>query len=248
MDDHRLTELADRSYRTGIFTFTDFLSMAELAAYYEQERELQYASPSLFGGCEQAERQMIRFGGPEEIGYDQPFPIAALAISPLQAKFADDLTHRDFLGALMNLGIKRELLGDIFVRDNMAILFCKDTIKDYIARELTRIKHTSVKVSPASEDDLSRITSPTLEEKVIQVASCRIDAVIAKTYNLSRNDALALFPPGLVYRNGRICTENARELATGDVISVRGYGKFQFAGELALSKKGKRNCSVKIYK
>jgi RNA-binding protein YlmH len=105
MDDHRLTELADRSYRTGIFTFTDFLSMAELAAYYEQEGELQYASPSLFGGCEQAERQMIRFGGPEEIGYDQPFPISALAIRPLQAKFADDLTHRDFLGALMNLGI-----------------------------------------------------------------------------------------------------------------------------------------------
>ena len=248
MDQHRLQELADRSYSGGNFTFTDFLSVAELAAYFEMERELQYASPTLFGGSELAERQMIRFGNPEEIGYDHPFPIAALLIRPLIEKFSDDLTHRDFLGALMNLGIRRELLGDIFVKDNCACVFCKDSIADFIISELTRIKHTSVKVSPADEELVSRITAPILEDKMIQVSSCRIDAVIAKTYNLSRSDALALFPAGLVYRNGLVCTENARELAAGDVVSVRGYGKFQFSGDRSVSKKGKLNCVVRIYR
>ncbi len=248
MDQHRLQELADRSYSGGNYTFTDFLSVAELATFYEMERELQYASPTLFGGSDLAERQMIRFGNPDEIGYEQPFPIAALLIRPLMEKFSDDLTHRDFLGAWMDLGIRRGLLGGIFVKDNRACVFCKESIADFIISELTRIKHTSVKVSLADEDLVSQVTAPVLEDKMIQVASCRIDAVIAKTYNLSRSDALALFPAGLVYRNGKVCTENARELAAEDVISARGYGKFQFAGEQTVSKKGKLNCVVRIYK
>ena len=86
------------------------------------------------------------------------------------------------------------------------------------------------------------------EEKVIQVASGRIDAVIAKVYNLSRQDAIALFPAGLVYLNGMECTENAKAHKVGDVIAVRGRGKFEYDRESGLSKKGKLNCVVLIYK
>lgn len=248
MDHQRLKELADRSYSNGIFTFTDFLSIAELSAFFEKEKELRYASPALCGGCDIAERKMIRFGNPEEIGYEQVFPIAALTVRPVQAKFSDDLSHRDFLGALMNLGIKREMLGDIFVQDNIACVFCKDSIAEYIVRDLSRIKHTSVRVSPADPDDISRITSPKREDKVIQVSSCRIDAVIARAYGLSRNDSVSLFAAGLVYLNGRECTENAKELHAGDLVSVRGHGRFEFAEELNLSKKGKFNCRISIYR
>ena len=105
-DFQRLKELADRSYSNGQFTFTDFLSTAELSAFYEKEKELKFASPLPFGGCDIAERKIVRFGNPEELGYDQPFPITALCVEPVAAKFSDDLSHRDFLGALMNLGIK----------------------------------------------------------------------------------------------------------------------------------------------
>ena len=111
----RLSELADRSYSKGQFTFTQFLNMAELSVYYEIGKTLNYAKPSVYGGYEGAERAVVRFGNPEELGYEEAFPIDLLEISPVAEKFADDLTHRDFLGALMNLGIERELLGDIIV-------------------------------------------------------------------------------------------------------------------------------------
>ena len=220
--------------------------MAELSVFYDYENELRYASPEIFGGCEIAERKMIRFGDEKDIGYVIDFPIVALRISPLAAKFADKLNHRDFLGALMNLGIKREVLGDIYVKDKAALVFCKDTIANYIMENLTRVKHTSVKVEVS--DNTDDLITPTLEDKVIQVASVRIDAVIAKAYNMSRQEVLTPFKSGFVFLNGRVCTENAKTLSSGDIISDRGYGKFEFAEELNVSKKGKTNCKIRIYK
>ncbi|MCR4727433.1 MAG: hypothetical protein K5796_02110 [Lachnospiraceae bacterium] len=244
-DFQRLKELAERSYNSGTFTFTDFLSAAELSDYFEKERDLSFATPKLFGGCEIAERKIIRFGNPSELGYDVEFPITALSVEPVAAKFSDDLNHRDFLGALMNLGIKREVLGDIFVKGNRACVFCREEIADYIIENLTRIKHTSVKVSKTN--DTKELTAPTLEDKVILLSSARADAVIAKVYNISRNDSVSKFQAGLVYLNGRECTENAKDLKPGDILSVRGLGKFEYSEELGTSKKGKLNSLVRIY-
>lgn len=242
----RLTELANRSYNNNQYTFTNFLSVQELSEYYGMERELAFAGVTVYGGCDIAERQMIRFGSEENLGYVEEFPITPILIKPLSSKFSDELNHRDFLGALMNLGIKRETLGDIFVKGNEACLFCIDSMAEYITENLTRIKHTTV---IASRDcDVSNITEPTLEDKIIQVNSERIDAVIAKVYNLSRGDSLDLFPKNLVFLNGRLCTENAKNLKAEDKISVRGYGKFIFSNIAGVSKKGKTNCLVKIYK
>ncbi len=245
MDIQRLKELADRSYNSGQFVFTDFLSVAELALYYDNEAEFGYAHPTLSGGCEVSERKMIRFGSEEDLGYTQDFPIKALRITPLADKFADELNHRDFLGALMNLGIKREMLGDIFVWDKSACVFCKESITEYIIDNLSRVKHTSVRVEVTTDTDDIAINE--MQDRIIQVSSQRIDAVIAKVYNLSRQEALNMFPAGLIYLNGRSCTENARQLKPGDVISARGKGKFEYAEEMNLSKKGKLNCRVRIY-
>ena len=241
----RLKELAERSYNTGQYTFTDFLGLPELSEFYKNEKELHFASPALFGGCEIAERKVIRFGNENELGYLVDFPIAALSVKPLQKKFADDLTHRDFLGALMNLGIKRQLLGDIFIKDNEAIIFCRDSICEYMIENLTRVKHTSVSVAVTDETGL--ITAPDAGEKMIQVSSARLDAIIAKTYNISRQEALSLFSSGLVFLNGMECNENAKVPKDGDLITVRGRGRFEFAGTAGLSKKGKLNCRIRLY-
>lgn len=238
----RLKELADRSYQNGQYVFTDFMTMAELAVFYENERELAYACPVLSGGYEGAERQMIRFGSEEELGYSMDFPIDILRITPVMEKFADDLNHRDFLGALMNLGIKREMTGDIVVRDREAICFCRDTLSPFIIESLSKVKHTSVKVEIV--EDPGGIISPERKEKVIQVQSNRIDAVAAKVYGLSRQDALSFFAEHRVFLNGRECTGNAKTLKPGDIISIRGKGRFEYAEELNFSKKGKLNCKV----
>ncbi|MCQ2519164.1 MAG: YlmH/Sll1252 family protein [Lachnospiraceae bacterium] len=247
----RLNDLASRSYNNNQYTFSTFLSAGEISDYYTlYEGKLSYASPKLYGGTDNAERKIIRFGSEKEFGYVEEFPIVALLIKPLSAKFSDDLNHRDFLGALMNLGIKRELLGDIYIKKGNGgiecCLFCLESIADYIMENLTRIKHTSVSVSKTEETGY--LTEPTLEPKMIQVASERADGIVARVYNLSRGDSLELFQKELVFVNSRLCTENAKTLNEGDIVSARGYGKFKIDELLNVSKKGKQNIRVLIYK
>jgi len=109
----RIQELEETSYRNSQFLFTDFLNEAEYADV------LSLGEPacrmSADGGHEGAERVIVRFGDPESFGYEESFPITILKIEPLLEKYADALTHRDFLGALVNLGIERRVLGDILI-------------------------------------------------------------------------------------------------------------------------------------
>ena len=98
----------------------------------EHERDFNFISYEISGGYEDAERVIVRFGSEDELGYEEAYPITLLRIAPLQSKFADDLTHRDFLGSLMNLGIERDVLGDLLINEKCAYLFCKESVADYI--------------------------------------------------------------------------------------------------------------------
>lgn len=238
----RLTELAEKSGRQSIYTYTGFLGMAELNVFYRMERELSYAHPMLSGGSEQAERLVLRFGNPEDTGYEEEFPIALIKIEPLQQKYADALGHRDFLGALMNLGIERNTLGDIFLKDNCGYLFCLDPIADFIIEELRKVKHTDVKCSIAKfPEALGK------QEKVrrnLTVSSERADAVIAAVYHLSRTQSLELFRTKKVFINGKICENNSCFLKREDAVSVRGKGRFYYDGTDRETKKGKLSVGI----
>ena len=106
----RLAELADKSYNSSQYFFTNFLSAAELDIYYQMERELSYVPVTVFGGTMDCERVMLRFGSEALCGYEAAFPIQCIEILPLIEKFGEELGHRDYLGALMNLGIERSTL------------------------------------------------------------------------------------------------------------------------------------------
>lgn len=242
----RLRELAERSDRQNIYTFTGFLGMAELDTFHQMERELSYAHPVLFGGSEEAERLVIRFGSPEEMGYEEAFPITLLKIEPVMQKYADALGHRDFLGALMNLGIERSTLGDIFIKDNCGYLFCLESIADFIVEELQKVRHTDVRCRKA---ELSEILEK--REKIRQsltVSSQRADVLIASLYHLSRTQSMDLFRAGKVFINGRVCENNSCLLKKEDVVSVRGKGKFFYDGVDRETKKGKLSAGVLIYR
>ena len=120
----RISDLASRAWAQGVYCFTHFLSLAGISDFFRALPSLPPAPWRLFGGAEGCERQMLRFGDEALCGYDAPFPIACLRIFPLNEKFSEPLTHRDYLGALMGLGIERELLGDIAVREKEAYLCC----------------------------------------------------------------------------------------------------------------------------
>ncbi|MBP3718428.1 MAG: hypothetical protein J6I58_02780 [Eubacterium sp.] len=242
---NRINELAEKSYSENRFVFTDFLDMSQLSSFYSLERDLAYVGTSVSGGTEGCERCMVRFGTPESLGYDEAFPIVLLHISPVQKKFSDALTHRDFLGSVIGLGIERTKLGDIIVRDNEGYIFVSESISEYILENLSKVKRTNVRVEKCL--DIPEAVAPKFAEESIIVSSNRLDAIIARVYKLSRDLAVRYISEGKVFLSGRQMTENAKQLKSGDTVSVRGKGKFIFEGEGGSTKKDKLYIKIKKY-
>jgi RNA-binding protein YlmH len=243
----RFRELSEQSYQNNVFYFTDFLSPSDAALVYLATENGGAAHPelTLWGGAEDCERVIIRFGNEAEFGYSVPFPIQLIQIEPVMKKFADELSHRDFLGALMNLGIERDTIGDIVVKDKTAYVFVVERIAEYISEHLSQVKHTSVRCQMLSE--MPELVKPELEPVELIVASIRMDSILAKLYHLSRNQALELFRKKLVLVNGRVCENNSGIPKENDVIAVRGYGKFIYRKLAYDTKKGKQAIVVERY-
>ena len=240
----RMVDLAEKSYCNNQYTFTGFLSLAEQSEFYQIQREISHVDYTMWGGMEACERQMLRFGSEEMLGYEEPFPIKCICIEPLMQKFADKFTHRDFLGALMNLGMERSMLGDILVKNNTGYVYCVETMTEFIVNHLDKVKHTHVKcsISEGIAGDGQK-----LEEKSVSVSSERIDGVIAKLYQMSRSSSLEHFRLKKVFVNGRLCENNSVALKSGDVVTVRGFGKFIYRGVSYMNKKGKLCIGVDMY-
>jgi len=241
----RFTELAGKCYEHSVYCFTGFLGLAELDAFYQVKRTFPHVPCALFGGDEACERKMVRFGDEEMLGYVEDFPIACVAIRPVQEKFAEELTHRDFLGACMNLGLERDRLGDIVLEGKCAWVYCMRTVAPFIAENLTKVRHTTVTCSLCQGE--VHAPSPRLQEREYQVSSPRLDAVVAKACNLSREKSLSLFREKRIFVNGRQQESGNGQAQEGDVISVRGVGRFVYRGVLRQTRKGKWSVRVDFY-
>ena len=242
----RFLELADRAYTNYQYQFTGFLNLMETSLFLQSAREFPHVPYTLYGGAEDCERQMVRLGSVELMGYEESFPICCLKAEPNLQKFADQLGHRDVLGALMNLGVERSNIGDIILCDNVAYIFCHERMAEFLATELTQIRHTPVRSSVI--DKLPEAAALRKTESVrVQVASVRLDALISKVYNLSRGDSLELFRLKRVFVDGKICENGSYSVKADEVISVRGFGKFRYLAQDGVSKKGKLNVTVEKY-
>ena len=231
----RIHELAELSANGNCCMFTDFLNMAEQSYILTEQRSLP-ASAVFFGGYCSAERVIARFGNIDEPGYDVPFPITILHISPLNRKFSDKLTHRDFLGAVLNLGIDRKLTGDILTDGTDGWIFVRDHIAGFIEESLTHIKHTSVKAVKAENIPEGIIHEP--ETISLTVPSLRLDAVISKAFNISRKEADRLLASEKICINSIIRLKASDILKEGDLISVRGLGRIRYIETSGDTRKG----------
>ena len=237
----RLRELAERSWSRGIPCCTDFLDLSEQTVLQRVRKSLAPAELRLFGGAEGCERRMAGFG----LYSEADFPIACLNLQPTGLKFAEELSHRDVLGALMSLGFERSLLGDIVVREKEAWFFCAERIAAVIEENLLSVRRTSVRcirISTPPEGKLFRT-----EQRVIQVASERMDALVAHAFRLSRGEAQSLFPAGKVFLDGAECVSPDSNPGKGQIVSVRGMGRFRFLGAETVSRKGKLNTVIEMY-
>lgn len=138
----RFAELSRRADGRSCLLYSGFLSLNEQSALASMARTLP-APYSLYGGADGCERRMARFGYAE--GDDtEGYPIDIIEIAPRSEKFASDLTHRDFLGALMHTGVEREKIGDIIVRGKHAYAFVEASLAPYFADTLETVGRTSV--------------------------------------------------------------------------------------------------------
>ena len=240
----RLLDLSRQADRKGIVLFSDFLNLNE-NIFHSLQKEL-YTTAELSGGYEQAERQMVAFI-PDALCYEWSYPFVCIHAVPQYPKYAEKLTHRDVLGALMHLGLDRSKIGDIVLLENDIYIFCSETISSFIMDQFTQIRHTMIR-SSIIEDVSTLKVHPVFEEHDDLVASNRIDAIIARAYHLSRSEAAAYLTAEKVFINGRCITNCNQSCDNGDIVSVRQKGRFVFETDQSLSKKGKLRVRFMIYK
>ena len=254
----RILELDELCYSRDIIKYTDFLDLNEQSVYHTLRHDLRSPHHLLYGGHEDADRNMLIFlpdymeeavllladGKLSEASAYLPM-ISMIEVRPIDDRFADELSHRDFLGALMNLGIERSKTGDILTDGTRAYILVISDMADFICSELTRIKHTSVscRMVPVDACDIR----PEIAELRINVASERADAVLSSVFKLSREVSAKLIASGSVFVSGRELMKASCELREGDRISVRGYGKFIYKGVENTTKKGRLYVNIGKY-
>lgn len=241
----RLIDLSNQANMKEIVTFSDFLNLNELHIYHTT-KSLFYTATKSFGGYENAERQMIAFI-PDALCYEWQYPITCIQIEPLYPKFAEKLTHRDMLGALMNLGIDRGKIGDIVCIDQSFYVFADEMIASFLMENITQVKHTMMKKTLI--DDVAHLqVQPEFEERYEMIASNRIDCIIAKAYHMSRSQAAEVLIAEKVFIDGKCITNCNQSCNSGSIVSVRGNGRFVFETGDELSKKGKLKVRLLFYK
>ena len=185
--------------------------------------------PVFFGGCDSAERR-VAVCLPDYL--DESW---------LQGD--DALTHRDFLGALMGAGIKRETVGDIYVAPGRCDFVLLRELRDYVLQNLPSAGRTTLTLQPLP---LAELSAPAAAVKTRHdtVSSLRFDSVLASAFGLARGKAAALIEAGRAELNHALCQKSDKPVAAGDVFSVRGLGRARLDSVDGTTKKGRTGITV----
>jgi len=235
-----MEDLSKKAAKTGCAA-SRFLTPAQ--AIFVEQRFRKYSNLTFDGGMDNAEYTRAIFTNPDWGTYTRDELFAALRFS---YRPQDKLTHRDILGALMALGIKRDTLGDIHCGEASATLVCLPELCGYIAESLTKAGRAGISVSVIELEELGE-RQENLTIKTYNVASLRLDAVLCAAFNLSRAKASALITANRVNVNHQPCLQPSKELAEGDLLSVRGMGRTKLLEVGGTSKKGRIFVQIGLY-
>ena len=228
--------------RRNIPSNTGFLSPRELdmARYLFGEAE----GLVTFGGYEGAQRQMLcYFPDYLEPDFSEDAPMVCL-----RAEFyeKEDLSHRDFLGALMGFGISRESVGDICVGSGSCDFFVTDEVAPSLLQSFYEVGRVKIRLSqiPLTE---ANIPEPEIKELRDTLASLRLDSVISSGFRIGRSLACSYIGSGKAAINGLPCEKADKQVAEGAEISVRGLGKIKLYSVNGQTKKGRISVVIHRY-
>lgn len=223
--------------------FSDFLDGAEQAVIRDEVVFPVDYNVAVYGGFDDSEKKMIGVFPQWQEPELSEFPITCLKI---EGGFSRQLTHRDYLGTVMSLGIAPSKLGDIVVNDGFAYVFVHNDVAKYVSDNISKIGNQGVKITAIEDTTAVEVTR---QYKTIEAvcASGRLDAVVGAAANISRSDSSRFIAAGKVKLNHRECLKPAEEIREGDLISIRGYGRFiayRFGNE---TRKGRLHITLKKY-
>ena len=205
-----------------IKSFSTFLDLRQKELFISQFNKFSGIRLDFSAGFEGDTERVIACVYDE---YDEVYPYEyPLCILRSEIRGEDKLTHRDFLGAIMNLMIKREYIGDIIVQDDVCYIACHTNMAPVITGELKKVRHSFVDFE--YYDQPVTYTRQVSQQKSVTVASLRLDAVVSAMLNCSRNEGAGLIKQGLVSVNHLVAKHSDFEVMDKDVISIRGKGKF----------------------
>ena len=240
----RLEDLCARCERSCDVTMTGFLSPAERAFAQLWAKKRPDCKLIFCGGDEHCERTVAFF---------LPYYMERESFSPEEYIKAIHLTahfgspgHRDYMGALLGMGIGREWLGDIRVIENEAYIFCLPSVHRHLM-SIDKVGRVGVK---AADIELSLVPAPLRQVKNVSfsVMSMRLDAVAAGMFSLSRSECAKQINAGNVSLNHLPCLKVDSTVKEGDIISLRGSGKGCVTGTGGTSRKGRLFVYAEIYK
>lgn len=232
-----LVDLAKQSEISGRARFSCFLDERQRILCEAQLSKEGYENYEFIGGYEGAARRAAVFHG---FGEEVPFtPVV------FNYREADKPTHRDFLGSLMALDIKREMVGDILVSDGRCIVFVMNSVLSVVS-DVSKIGKYGVKISyDFSEDD---IPQQEFEKITATVQSLRLDSVLSNAIRTSREKAQELIKAKGVVLNHVEVYDPSLKIEEGDVFSVKGFGKFVLSEIGGFSKKDRTFITIEKFK
>lgn len=236
---------------------SDFLSMEQQSLVCGFVKKHEKEGVMFFGGYEDAERKQVYFV-PDYMGVENEKDLAAhfavdssvcpLAVLNVCVPRAErgKLSHRDYLGALMGEGIKREKIGDIIVSEDGAQIIAVKEMVDYLAGNFTQVGRVAVKAEATA---INKINVGEIRKKVnkFTVSSPRVDNIVSAIFGVSRKDATEAISRGRVFVGGVEISKPDMVLKGGEKVVLRGKGKAVYLGETGTSRKGKIYIEAEIY-
>lgn len=231
---------------------TDFLDMHQKTVAEKVLKSQKITNYICYGGYSNAERVMIIIY-PEKLEdvfnnnqYDFNNIVRVIRVI-LSNEMKGKYSHRDYLGAVIKVGLKREKVGDIIVNLDGADLIVSKDISKYIVdsfKELTRFSKSDI-----YEESIEKlnITEPKTEVLNIIIPSMRMDSIVSELIRTSRSKALEIINAERVFVNSEVITKNSKMLKENDMITVRGKGRFKIIKILNSTKKGNLVLEVEKY-
>lgn len=231
---------------------TEFLSLHQIEILEKVLKTIKYTNYTIYGGYENAERAIIILY-PEKLEtvfekklFDYNNIMQVLRIT-LPNEIRGKYNHRDYLGAIVKVGIKREKVGDIIVSIDGADIIATKEIISYLITSLSDLTRFSKSNFEIHKVDELNIAPPKTEIMNIIVPSMRMDSIVSEIIRTSRSKAMEVINTERVFINGELVTKNAKMLKEKDMITVRGKGRFKVNKILNSTKKGNLVVEVEKY-